>query len=80
LERLLHRGHRELQWRSGESHENLSAGDADRYPFDGHSLHFGAKTAIQVAFAIAGSNPQSKQPRHIQGRASGKTPFPARTS
>jgi hypothetical protein len=46
MERLLHRSGCELQWRSGESHENLSAGDADRYPFDSHSLHFGAKAAI----------------------------------
>jgi hypothetical protein len=46
MERLLHRSRRELQWRSGESHENLSAGDADRYSFDRHSLHFGARTAV----------------------------------
>jgi hypothetical protein len=41
-----------LRWRSGERHENLSAGDADRYTFDGDSLHFSARTALENASLI----------------------------
>jgi hypothetical protein len=68
-----------LQWRSGESHENLSAGDADRYPPDRDSLHFRAKTGLQQSSAITGS-PDDQAFGQPQGLASGNIPFPARIS
>jgi hypothetical protein len=38
---------------NGARHENLSADDAYRYPFDRDSLHFDAKTEFEDASAVA---------------------------
>jgi hypothetical protein len=43
-----------LQRRSGERHENLSAGDADWRTFDGDSLHFRTGSTLGNASAVTG--------------------------
>jgi hypothetical protein len=40
-------------WCSGERNENLSADDADRYPFNRGPLHFDARTTLKNAAIIA---------------------------
>ena len=53
----------------GESHENLSADAADRYNFDGRSLHFCAEAAIEDASAVDRRNSRDRQG---QGPVAGK--------
>jgi hypothetical protein len=68
------------QRRSGESNENLSADDVDRYTFNRGSLHFDARTALQNASIIAAPAQSIERLSRIQGIANGNTPFPASTS
>ena len=58
-----------------------SADDADRYPSDRGSLHFGAGTAVRNAPAIAVLlQTLQRGSCAFTGVASGNIPFPARIS